>query len=139
MKRPVGAAGLLISITERHLHSQGSTRKGKLRLSKTPIGCGQVLTGVEKTEKGVTKGNRLRVEGRAPQEEITARTMQGKSFHVTASNKVITKETHRQETEAAKKTPVTQQRPQPRALHQGSAVKSGTESQFAGAKKLRRQ
>ena len=62
--------------------------------------------------------------------------MQGKSFHITASNKVITKETHRQETEAAKKTPVTQQGPQTRALHQGSAVKSGTDSKFAGPTNL---
>ena len=129
MKQPVGAAGLLISITERHLHSQGGIRKGRLRLSKTLLGCGQVLTGMDKKEKGGAKG-------RAPQGGTPARTMQGKSFHVTASNKVITKETHRQETEAAKKTPVTQQRPQPRALHQGSTVKSGTDSRFEGPNKI---
>ena len=46
VRRPVGAAGLLISMTERQLHSQPSIEKGKLRLSKTPLGCGQVLTRV---------------------------------------------------------------------------------------------
>ena len=92
MKRPVGAAGLLISITESHLHSQGGIRKGKFRLSKTLLGCGQVLTGVEKTEKGVTQGKRLRAEGIAPQGETTARTIQGRSFHVMAFNSVVTKE-----------------------------------------------
>ena len=92
VKRLVGAAGLLISITERHLHSQGGIEKGKLRLSKTPLGCGQVLTGVTKTKKGVTKGKRLRAEGIAPQGETTARTIQGRSFHVMAFNSVVTKE-----------------------------------------------
>ena len=62
--------------------------------------------------------------------------MQVKSFHVTASNKVSTKETHRQKTKTARKTPVTQQGPQPRALHQGSAVKSGTVSKFGGPNKI---
>ena len=132
VKRPVGAAGPLISITEKHLHSQGGIRKGRLRLSKTLLGCRQVLTGMDKKEKGGAKG-------RAPQGETPAQSMKGKSFHITASNNVITKETHRQETENARKTSVAQQGPKPRALHQGSAVKSGTESQFAGAKKLRRQ
>ena len=33
VKRPAGAAGLLISMTERQLHSQGGIEKGKLRLS----------------------------------------------------------------------------------------------------------
>ena len=44
--RPAGAAGLPISMMERQLHSQGGIEKGKLRLSRTPLGCGQVLTGV---------------------------------------------------------------------------------------------
>ena len=46
VRRSVGAAGLLISMTERQLHSQGGVEKGKLRLLQTPIGCGQDLTGV---------------------------------------------------------------------------------------------
>ena len=33
VKRPAGAAGLLILMTERQLHSQGGIEKGKLRLS----------------------------------------------------------------------------------------------------------
>ena len=56
VKRPAGAAGLLIWMTERQLHSQGGVEKGKLRLSQTPLGCGQVLTGVapggEKSREG---------------------------------------------------------------------------------------
>ena len=47
LRRPIRAAGLLISITERQLHSSGGVEKGKLRLSQTPLGCEQVLTGVE--------------------------------------------------------------------------------------------
>ena len=46
VKRPVGAEGLLISMTEQQLHAQLGMEKGKLRLSQTPLGCGQVLTGV---------------------------------------------------------------------------------------------
>ena len=33
VKRPAGAAGLLISMMERQLHSQGGIEKGKLCLS----------------------------------------------------------------------------------------------------------
>ena len=55
VKRPAGAAGILILMTERQLHAQGGTKKGKLRLSQTTVGCGQVLTGVapkgERAEK----------------------------------------------------------------------------------------
>ena len=50
IKRPAGAAGLLILMTERQLHTHGGIEKGKLRLSRTPLGCGQVLTGVAPRE-----------------------------------------------------------------------------------------
>ena len=33
VKRPAGAAGLLISMMERQMHAQGGIEKGKLRLS----------------------------------------------------------------------------------------------------------
>ena len=56
VRRPVGAAGLLISMTERQLHSQGGIEKGKLRLSKTPLGCGQVLTGVATLREEASRG-----------------------------------------------------------------------------------
>ena len=46
VKSPAGAAGLLISMTERQLHARGGREKGRLRLSQTPLDCGQVLTGV---------------------------------------------------------------------------------------------
>ena len=46
VRQPVGAAGLLISMTKRQLHSHRGVEKGRLRLLKTPLGCGQVPTGV---------------------------------------------------------------------------------------------
>ena len=62
---PVGAAGLLISMTERQLHSQGGIEKGKLRLSHTPLGCGKVLTGVATLREEERKGERISAECRA--------------------------------------------------------------------------
>ena len=37
LRHPIGAAGQLISIMERQLHSSGGVEKGKLRLSQTPL------------------------------------------------------------------------------------------------------
>ena len=51
VRRPIGEAGLLISMTERQLHSQGGLVRGKLYLSRTPIGFGQVLTGMAEIRK----------------------------------------------------------------------------------------
>ena len=45
-KRPVGPVRILISMTERHLHSSGGEEIGSLRLAPTPLGCGWVLTGL---------------------------------------------------------------------------------------------
>ena len=45
VKKPAGAAGLLISMMERQLHSHGGIERGTLRLSQRPLGCGEVLTG----------------------------------------------------------------------------------------------
>ena len=42
--RPVGPVDLLLSMTESNLHSQGGRAVGKMRLSKTALGCGQVIT-----------------------------------------------------------------------------------------------
>ena len=106
MKRPVGAAGLLISMTERQLHSQGGIEKGKLRLLRTPLGCGQVVTGVathrkkdflplqrlsggranrHKGEKQKDrKGEGISAECRALQGATTAPPARGRSFHVSA-------------------------------------------------------
>ena len=84
VKRPAGAAGLLISMTERQLHSQGGIEKGKLRLSQTPLGCGQVLTGVApRGEKG-REGEEVSAECRALQAATTMRPTRGRSFHVSA-------------------------------------------------------
>ena len=103
VRRPVGAAGLLISMTERQLHSQGGIEKGKLRLSKTPLGCGQVLTGVAKIRREANKRERQRAECGATQRETDARPVQGRSFHALAFRLVVTKGPHRPETATQKK------------------------------------
>ena len=63
MKRPAGAAKLLISMTERQLHAQGGIEKGKFRLSQTPLGCGQVFTGVALWGKARKKRRKFRIQG----------------------------------------------------------------------------
>ena len=45
-RRPTGPVKVLLSMTERHLHSHGGEQVGGLRLSPTPLGCGWVLTGL---------------------------------------------------------------------------------------------
>ena len=83
MKRPAGAAGLLISMTERQLYSHGGIEKGKLRLSQMPLGCGQVLTGVAPWgDKG--KGEEVSAEFRALQGATTTRPTWGRSLHMAA-------------------------------------------------------
>ena len=77
VKRPVGAAGLLISMTERQLHSQGGIEKGKLRLSQTPLGCGQVLTEVAPRGEENRKGEEVSAECRALQAATTPRPTRG--------------------------------------------------------------
>ena len=67
VKRPEGEAGLLISITESHLHSQGGRRKGRLRLFKTLLGCGQILTGMEIKRKGGGQSAELHREETPPE------------------------------------------------------------------------
>ena len=59
--RPVGPVDLLLSMTERNLHSQGGRAVGKMRLSKTALGCGQVITGVLPGQVG--KGAREEMSG----------------------------------------------------------------------------
>ena len=46
LSMPVGKVGLLLGMTERHLHAEGGKSVGKLRLSETPLGCGKVVTGM---------------------------------------------------------------------------------------------
>ena len=81
IRRPVGAAGLLISMTERQLHSKGGREVGKLRLSDTILGCGQVLTGVT-TAARQAGASRLSAECRALQGAATRRPARGQSFHI---------------------------------------------------------
>ena len=45
-RRAAGPVQILLSMTEQHLHANGGSQKGGLRLSKTPLGCGWVLTGL---------------------------------------------------------------------------------------------
>lgn len=46
VNRVEGEAGMLVSMTERHLHAHGGTRVGGMFLQETLLGCGQVITGV---------------------------------------------------------------------------------------------
>ena len=62
VKRPAGAAELLISMTEQQFHAQGGREKGKLRLSQTPLGCGQVLTGMAPRREKSREGEEVSVE-----------------------------------------------------------------------------
>ena len=73
VKRPAGAAGLLISMTEQQLHAQGGIEKGKLRLSQTPLGCGQVLTGVAPRGEKSREGEEVIVECRELQAATTVK------------------------------------------------------------------
>ena len=84
VKRPVGAVGLLISMTERRLHSHGGVEKGKLRLSQTPLGCGQVLKGVETSREKAGEGERISAECRSLQGASAAQPVVGKSFQILA-------------------------------------------------------
>ena len=84
VNRPVGAAGLLILMTERQLHAQGGMEKDKLRLSQTPLGCGQVLTGVAPRGENSREGEEVSVECRELQAATTVRPIRGRSFHVSA-------------------------------------------------------
>ena len=84
VKRPAIAAGLLISMTEQQLHSQVGIEKDKLRLSQTPLGCRQVLTGVASRGERSQEGMEVSAECRALQAATTTRPAWGKSFHVEA-------------------------------------------------------
>ena len=77
VKIPDGAAELLISMTERQLHSQVGIEKGKLRLSRTPLGCGQVLTGVALRGEKSQEGEEVSAEFRALQAATTKHALLG--------------------------------------------------------------
>ena len=64
LQRPVGLVDLLLSTTERHLHSGGGRIVGKLRLAETILGCGQVLTGVVPGQEGIRAGEEVSAECR---------------------------------------------------------------------------
>jgi hypothetical protein len=80
LERPVGMAGVLLSMTEKHLHAGGGRRVGRLALQKTPLGCGEVLTGVGAF--GASKWSRLSGECRSLQGAEASLPAQGSVFHV---------------------------------------------------------
>ena len=67
LHRPVGPVDLLLSMTERELHSGGGRMVGKLRLAETILGCGQVLTGVVPGQEGAREGEEVSAECRCLQ------------------------------------------------------------------------
>ena len=71
-------------MTERQLHAQGGIEKGKLRLSQTPLGCGQVLTGMAPRGEKSQEGEEVSAECRELQAAATVRPIRGRSFHVSA-------------------------------------------------------
>ena len=84
VKRPAGAAGLLISMMERQLHAQGGIEKGKFHLSKTPLGCWQVLTGMAPRGEKSQEGEKVSADCRELQAAATVRPIRGRSFHMPA-------------------------------------------------------
>ena len=101
MRRPIGAAGLLISMTERQLYSRGGLQRGKLCVSKTPLGCGQVLTGIDKI-----RNEARRAESGAPPGKTNAQSVLGRSFHISALHLATTMEPNRQAPAMRMKTPI---------------------------------
>ena len=69
----VGEAEILLSMSERHLHSSGGEAVGRLRLEHTPIGCGRVLTGLGKAQ--VERGSELLAECWSLQAALAAKPL----------------------------------------------------------------
>ena len=79
VRRQAGAAGLLILMMERQLQIE----KSKLRLSHTPLGCRQILTGVTQWGDKSRKRAEVSAECRALQAATTTHPTWRRSFHVT--------------------------------------------------------
>jgi hypothetical protein len=82
LQRPVGPAGLLLSMTERHLHSVGGRAVGRLRLSPTPLGCGWVVTGMSPKTTVSGEASSLSAECRSLQGAAAVRPPQGTTFFI---------------------------------------------------------
>ena len=87
--RPVGSAGLLVSMTERRLHAEGGRTVDKMQLSDTLLGCGQVLTGVAPRRTGQKGGERLPTEYRATQGALADKPPQGRTFGISDLGKAV--------------------------------------------------
>jgi hypothetical protein len=81
-KRPHGQVGLLIGMTERHLHSSGGVDRQGMRLSHTPLGCGAILTGV--AARTPLMASSLSMEVRALQLGNPSRPQGAMAFHLSA-------------------------------------------------------
>ena len=91
MLRPVGPVDLLLSMTERNLHSQGGRAVGKMRLSKTALGCGQVITGVLPGQVGKGAREEMSGECRSFQGAVASLPPQGQSFFLGGLGKTTEK------------------------------------------------
>ena len=82
LQRPVGPVDLLLSMTERELHSGGGRIVGKLRLAETILGCGQVLTGVVPGQAGAREGEEVSAECRCLQGAVPYQPARGQAFRI---------------------------------------------------------
>ena len=73
VRRPAGATGIIMLMTEQQLHAQGGIEKGKLRLAQTPLECGKVLKGVAPRGEKNREGEEVSVECREMQAATTTR------------------------------------------------------------------
>ena len=82
LERPVGPVGVLLSMTERNLHGSGGKAVGKMRLCNTPLGCGQVLTGVIPRKKAARGVEELSAECRSLQGAMARLPSKGQAFFI---------------------------------------------------------
>ena len=87
LHRPVGPVGLLLSMTERHLHGDGGRSVARMRLSNTRLGCGQVLTGVAPPGSRRQGEETLSADCRSLQGALADRPSWGQVFHMSALGK----------------------------------------------------
>ena len=84
LQRPVGQAGVLLSMSERQLHSGDGKEVGRLRLSQTLLGCGLVITGMTTSLKANTSTSGLSAECRSLQGALAVRPARASAFFVSS-------------------------------------------------------
>ena len=82
LQRPFGPVDLMLSMTKRELHPGGGRTVGKLRLAKTILGCGQVLTGGVPAQEGIRAGGEVLAECRCLQEAASIQQAQGEFLRI---------------------------------------------------------